>query len=184
MSGKNQIAGFLSFNISKTIGAIKLIFCMQLHNLLKLQTDDTVLGRRGQACPKRLLKLSRVNSAATCYYWFELKSSNNEVLSWYFNMSSHQGTITWTGIICKKIPCYMRDPTCRWHVVKKGKVFWRSLKHSWILPGVKNCRILISLCAWVFMKTFRFLWTKIKFSLQSVTILIVIISLYYNKTEN
>ena len=58
MSGKNQIAGFLSFNISKTIGAIKLIFCMQLHNLLKLQIDDIILGGRGQACPKRLLKLS------------------------------------------------------------------------------------------------------------------------------
>ena len=27
----NQIAGFLIFNISKTIGGIKLIFCMQVH---------------------------------------------------------------------------------------------------------------------------------------------------------
>ena len=26
----NQIAGFLNFNISKTIGGIKLIFCMQV----------------------------------------------------------------------------------------------------------------------------------------------------------
>ena len=27
----NQIAGFLNINISKTIGVITLIFCMQLH---------------------------------------------------------------------------------------------------------------------------------------------------------
>ena len=27
----NQIAGFLNFNISKTSGVIKLIFCMQVH---------------------------------------------------------------------------------------------------------------------------------------------------------
>ena len=27
----NQIAGFLNFNISKTIGGIKLIFWMQVH---------------------------------------------------------------------------------------------------------------------------------------------------------
>ena len=31
MLSANQISGFLSFNISKTIGGIKLIFCMQLH---------------------------------------------------------------------------------------------------------------------------------------------------------
>ena len=31
MLSANQIAGFLNFNISKTIGGIKLIFCMQLH---------------------------------------------------------------------------------------------------------------------------------------------------------
>ena len=27
----NQITGFLNFNISKTIGGVKLIFCMQVH---------------------------------------------------------------------------------------------------------------------------------------------------------
>ena len=27
----NQVAGFLNFNVSKTIGGIKLIFCMQVH---------------------------------------------------------------------------------------------------------------------------------------------------------
>ena len=31
MLSANQIAGFLNFNISKTIGGIKLIFCMQVH---------------------------------------------------------------------------------------------------------------------------------------------------------
>ena len=27
----NQIAGFLNFSISETVGGIKLIFCMQVH---------------------------------------------------------------------------------------------------------------------------------------------------------
>ena len=27
----NQIAGFLNFNISRTVGGIKLYFCMQVH---------------------------------------------------------------------------------------------------------------------------------------------------------
>ena len=49
----NQIAGFLNFNISKTIGGIKLIFCMQEH----IKIDDVILGGYGRACPKRLLKL-------------------------------------------------------------------------------------------------------------------------------
>ena len=31
MLSANQIAGFLNFNISKTIGGIKLISCMQVH---------------------------------------------------------------------------------------------------------------------------------------------------------
>ena len=31
MLSANQIAGFLNFDISKTIGSIKLIFCMQEH---------------------------------------------------------------------------------------------------------------------------------------------------------
>ena len=41
----NQIVGVLSFNISKTVGVIKLIFCMQVH------TDHVILGGCGQACP-------------------------------------------------------------------------------------------------------------------------------------
>ena len=33
------------------------------------------------------------------------------------------GTIIWTGITCKKIPCYMHDSACRWFIVKKAKIF-------------------------------------------------------------
>ena len=49
------MAGFLSFNMSKANRVIKLIFCI---HLLKLQLDDMILDGCGQACPKRLLKLS------------------------------------------------------------------------------------------------------------------------------
>ena len=31
MLSTNQFAGFLNFSISKTIGGIKLVFCMQVH---------------------------------------------------------------------------------------------------------------------------------------------------------
>ena len=31
MFSANQIAGFLNFNVSKTVGGIKLIFCIQVH---------------------------------------------------------------------------------------------------------------------------------------------------------
>ena len=41
----NQIAGFLNFNISKTIGVRKLIFSMQVHR----QIDDVILCGRGRA---------------------------------------------------------------------------------------------------------------------------------------
>ena len=33
------------------------------------------------------------------------------------------GAIIRTGITCKKILCYMRDPACRWFIVKKVKIF-------------------------------------------------------------
>ena len=36
----NQIAGFLNFNISKTIGDVKLLFLHAGTYLLKLQIDD------------------------------------------------------------------------------------------------------------------------------------------------
>ena len=44
----NQMAGFLSFNMSKANRVIKLIFCI---HLLKLQLDDMILDGRGQASP-------------------------------------------------------------------------------------------------------------------------------------
>ena len=38
-----------------------------------------------------------------------------------FNFS--HGTIIRTGITSRKIPCYMRDSTCRSFIVKKAKIF-------------------------------------------------------------
>ena len=43
----NQIAGFLNFNISKTIGGINLIFFDAGAYLLKLQIDDVILLEGG-----------------------------------------------------------------------------------------------------------------------------------------
>ena len=44
----NQIAGVLNFNISKTIGGIKLIFFDAGAYLLKLQIDDVILREGGE----------------------------------------------------------------------------------------------------------------------------------------
>ena len=41
----------------------------------------------------------------------------------YLSILFMHGTIIRTGITCKKIPCYMRDSTCRWFIVKKAKIF-------------------------------------------------------------
>ena len=51
-----------------------------------------------------------------------------------------------TGITCKKIPRYTCDSACRWRIDKKAKLFLGYVEHLWILPGVRNCRILIGLC--------------------------------------
>ena len=39
------------------------------------------------------------------------------------------GTMTRTGITCKKIPCYMRDSACSWFFVKRAKIFEVILKN-------------------------------------------------------
>ena len=39
----------------------------------------------------------------------------------YYHLN--HGTIVWTGIICKKIPCYLGDSACGWFIVKKVKYF-------------------------------------------------------------
>ena len=50
----NQISGFLNFNISKTIGGIKVVFLHEDAYLLKLQTDDVILHEWVQVCPGML----------------------------------------------------------------------------------------------------------------------------------
>ena len=47
----NQISGFLNFNISKTMGGIKVVFLHEDAYLLKLQTDDVILHEWVQVCP-------------------------------------------------------------------------------------------------------------------------------------
>ena len=61
------------------------------------------------------------------------------------NLRSEHGTITRTGITCKKIPCYMRDSACRWLIVEKAKILRSYVKHFWIFPRERNCGILIGL---------------------------------------
>ena len=51
MLSANQIAGFLNFNVSKTVGGIKLIFLHTGTYQLKLQIYPAILGGHGQAYP-------------------------------------------------------------------------------------------------------------------------------------
>ena len=48
-------------------------------------------------------------------------------------------------------PMLIHDSASRRLIIKKAKVFWKYVKHFLILPGVRNYRILIGLCKWVFM---------------------------------
>ena len=60
-------------------------------------------------------------------------------------------TVIWTGTTCKKMFCYMRESACRWLIVENAKIFWSYVKHFWIFPLERNCRIVIGLCKYSFM---------------------------------
>ena len=47
-------------------------------------------------------------------------------------------TLIWTGIMYKKIPCYMHYSVCRWSTVKNAEIFWSYDKHLYILLRVRN----------------------------------------------
>ena len=64
---------------------------------------------------------------------------------------TEHGTIIRTGITCKKIPCYMHDSACRWFIIENAKIIRSYVKHFWIFPRERNCRILIGLCKDVLM---------------------------------
>ena len=42
-----------------------------------------------------------------------------------------------TGIICKKISCYMHDSACRWLIIENTSIFQRSVKHYFNVPHKK-----------------------------------------------
>ena len=59
MLSTNQIAGFLNFNISKTIGDIKWIFCLYIH-IFRGNIDDVILCGHGYVgVPKETIKTLR-----------------------------------------------------------------------------------------------------------------------------
>ena len=69
-------------------------------------------------------------------HWFQVSASK---------LLGHHGTVIRTGITFKKISCYMHDSAYRWLVVENAKIFRSSVKHFWIFPRERNCRILIGL---------------------------------------
>ena len=58
--------------------------------------------------------------------YFEIESIDNPC---QIVIAINYGTIIRTGITCKKITCYMRDPACRWFIVENAKIFRSYVKH-------------------------------------------------------
>ena len=82
----NQSAGLLNFNISKTIGGIKLIFWVQVHVYYSYKTDHISLGGCCQACLKKLLKLIYLKNcwSSKVDFWtsaFRRKGSYDQLVS-------------------------------------------------------------------------------------------------------
>ena len=44
--------------------------------------------------------------------------TNFKKKAYVVSVNKYHGTITQTGIICKKISCYMCDSVCRWLIVE------------------------------------------------------------------
>ena len=86
----------------------------------------------------------------TKIFWWKTKKKKKIAKKVYVCMYKH-GTIIRTGITYKKIPRYMRDSAYRWFLVENAKIFSSYVKHFWIFPRERNCRILIGLCKEVFM---------------------------------
>ena len=118
------------------------------------------------------------------------------------SLRSIYGTIIRTWITCKKFPCYMHGSACMGFIVKEAKIFWSYVKHVWILARVRKRRVLIGLYKQVFLNypTIFLYWhnkkkllpafffafntfNEKKSFLQSVTVLTIIISLYFNETK-
>ena len=71
------------------------------------------------------------------------------------------GTIIWTGIIWKKITCYMRDSACRWFIVKKAKYFefmLNIIEFSRVWENVESWLVYASKLFWI---AWSFFWTDI-----------------------
>ena len=83
-----------------------------------------------------------------CFFVNQLEnnsvSGNNEKVEYH-------GTIIWTGITCKKIPCYMHDSACRLFIVKKAKMLWSMLnifKLSQVWKNVESWLVYANKLFW------------------------------------
>ena len=94
----NQIAGFLNFNISKTVGFLNWTFLSVCTHLSKLHTDDVILLRHGQASPKRILKLSDLKNKKT------YKVDFVHVASYQLKLSMNYVSLGECGHICPGKP--------------------------------------------------------------------------------
>ena len=94
-----------------------------------------------QKCPNTELFLVRI------FLYSDWIRRDTPYLSVFSQNAGKYGTILWTGITCKKIPCCMHHLDCRWLILENVRIFHQSyVKHFWIFPRERNCRILIGLC--------------------------------------
>ena len=121
---------------------LNLTISSQIHRITKYLSSRT----RGFLMTSVSRKLRLVAWDCTeKWSWSFWISSVNVTKSAVFCGFSHiyHGTLTQTGITCRKTLRYMRDSACRWFIVTKAKTFWSYIKRFWILTGVRKCRILI-----------------------------------------
>ena len=67
----------------------------------------------------------------------------------------------------------MRDSAYRWLLVENLQIFRRYVKHFWIFPREKICKVLICLCKYVFVNRpmiFLELHNKTKLVLVTTTV--------------
>ena len=68
-----------------------------------------------------------------------VKAIGNQIRAHFYLPLNYHGTIIRTGVICKKIPCVFETQ-------QKLKYFEFMLNIFFILLGLKNCGIFLSLC--------------------------------------
>ena len=117
----------MSYSINKLnltcYSQVKILCFRILHREKMVARRGGVVGDPDHRCLRPCLLGNVIEKVFATIRFFVFSCS--DAITRVPGLSLHltHGTIIRTGIICKKIPCYMRDSACRWFIVKKAKIF-------------------------------------------------------------